>query len=43
MIVLQRSKCYMRMQFMPAGTRTLDHASDVFVAACQSALEAFRK
>lgn len=43
MIVLQRSKCYMRMQFMPAGTRTLDHASDVFVAACESALDAFRK
>jgi hypothetical protein len=43
MIVLQRSKCYMRMQFMPAGTRTLDHATDVFVAACESALDAFKK
>jgi hypothetical protein len=43
MIVLQRSKCYLRMQFMPAGTPTLDHASDVFVAACSSALDAFHK
>lgn len=43
MIVLLRGKCYLRMQYLPAETATLDHATDVFVCACESALAAFRK
>ena len=43
MIVLLRGKCYLRMQYLPAETSTLDHATDLFVGACESALEAFRK
>ncbi len=43
MIVLLRGKCYLRMQYLPAETSTLDHATDVFVNACESALGAFRK
>jgi hypothetical protein len=41
MVVLMRGKCYLRMQFQPAGTVTLDHASDVFVAGCENAIRAF--
>ena len=41
MIVLLRGKCYLRMQYQPAQTGTLDHASAVFTAACESALGAF--
>ncbi|MEJ8840071.1 hypothetical protein [Ramlibacter sp. AN1133] len=41
MIVLLRGKCYLRMQYQPAVTSTLDHASAVFTAACKSALGAF--
>lgn len=41
MIVLLRGKCYLRMQYQPAITSTLDHASAVFTAACESALGAF--
>lgn len=43
MIVLLRGKCYLRMQYLPAGTATLDHAATVFTSACESALAAFRK
>jgi hypothetical protein len=42
MIVLLRGKCYLRMQYLPAETSTLDQATDLFVGACESALEAFR-
>jgi len=41
MIVLLRGRCYLRMQYQPALTGTLDHASAVFTAACESALGAF--
>ena len=41
LIVLQRGKCYLRMQYLPAVTSTLDHATNVYLAACQSALGAF--
>ncbi|GAB3649779.1 hypothetical protein [Ramlibacter alkalitolerans] len=41
MLVLMRGKCYLRMQYQPAVTSTLDHASTVFIAACESALGAF--
>lgn len=43
MIVLLRGKCYLRMQYQPADTCTLEHASKVFMAACESALGAFGK
>jgi hypothetical protein len=43
MIVLLRGKCYLRMQYMPPETTTLDHATDVFISACESALGAFKK
>ena len=43
MVVLLRGKCYLRMQYMPPETTTLDHATDIFVSACESALGAFRK
>jgi hypothetical protein len=43
MIVLLRGKCYLRMQYLPAETSTLDHATDAFLSACESALAAFRK
>jgi hypothetical protein len=41
MVVLLRGRCYLRMQYQPAATTTLDHASAVFDAACESALGAF--
>lgn len=43
MVVLLRGKCYLRMQFQPADTVTLEHATTVFTGACESALGAFRK
>jgi hypothetical protein len=43
MIVLLRGKCYLRMQYQPAEMGTLDHATDVFVSACDSALGAFKR
>ena len=43
MIVLLRGKCYLRMQYLPAETSTLDQATDLFVGACENALEAFGK
>ena len=43
LIVLLRGKCYLRMQYAPAITTTLDHATDVFTAACESALGAFKR
>jgi hypothetical protein len=43
MIVLLRGKCYLRMQYVPADTATLEHAATIFTSACESALAAFRK
>jgi hypothetical protein len=43
MIVLLRGKCYLRMQYMPPEMGTLDHATDVFTSACESALAAFKR
>ena len=43
MIVLLRGKCYLRMQYAPADTSTLDHATTIFTSACESALASFRK
>jgi len=43
MIVLLRGKCYLRMQYQPADTVTLEHATTVFTSACENALGAFRK
>ena len=37
MIVLLRGKCYLRMQYLPAETSTLDQATDLFVGACERA------
>lgn len=41
-VVLMRGKCYLRMQYHPADTTTLQHASTIFTSACESALGAFR-
>lgn len=41
MIVLLRGKCYLRMQYLPAETSTLEHATTIFTRACENALEAF--
>lgn len=43
MIVLLRGKCYLRMQYLPAETSTLEHATTVFTRACENALETFRR
>lgn len=43
MIVLLRGKCYLRMQYQPAETVTLEHATETFTAACVNALAAFGK
>lgn len=43
MVVLLRGKCYLRMQYLPAQTSTLDHATDVFIGACECALRAFKR
>jgi hypothetical protein len=43
MIVLLRGKAYLRMQYLPPETTTLDHASAIFTSACESALSVFKK
>jgi hypothetical protein len=43
LIVLLRGKCYLRMQYLPATTRTLDHATNAYLGACDAALGAFGK
>lgn len=43
MVVLLRGKCYLRMQYLPAETSTLEHATTVFLHACENAMEAFRR
>jgi hypothetical protein len=37
-LVLQRGKLYLRMEYSPAGVSTLAHATAIFTAACESAL-----
>lgn len=41
MIVLLRGRCYLRMQYQPPETQTLEHATKVFTAACAGAIGAF--
>ena len=41
MVVLLRGKCYLRMQYLPAATSTLDHATTIFTTACEGALDVF--
>jgi hypothetical protein len=43
MVVLLRGKCYLRMQYLPAETSTLEHTTTVFTSACENALSVFRK
>jgi hypothetical protein len=43
LVVLLRGKCYLRMQYLPAVTSTLDHATEIFTSACEGALDVFRK
>jgi hypothetical protein len=40
-LMLLRGKAYMRMQYTPAETSTLQHAAIVFTSACDSALGSF--
>jgi hypothetical protein len=42
MIVLLRGKAYLRMQYQPNDTRTLDHATAIFTRACENALRSFK-
>ncbi|WP_293605719.1 hypothetical protein [Polaromonas sp. UBA4122] len=41
MLMLLRGKVYLRMQYTPADLQTLQHASAIFVGACESALAGF--
>ena len=41
MILLLRGKAYLRMEYTPANTATLQHAAVIFTRACESALSAF--
>ena len=40
MMMLMRGKAYLRMEYQPADVPTLQHASIVFTAACESAMGA---
>jgi hypothetical protein len=42
MLMMLRGKAYMRMQHDPTNTATLQHATEIFSSACESALAAFR-
>lgn len=41
MILLLRGKAYLRMEYTPANTATMQHAAVIFTRACESALSAF--
>jgi hypothetical protein len=41
MVLLLRGKAYLRMEYTPATTATLQHAAVIFTRACESALSAF--
>jgi hypothetical protein len=43
MVLLLNGKLYLRMEYTPADLATLQHASRIFTAACESALSAFGK
>ena len=43
LMVLLRGKCYLRMQYLPPETATLEHAATIFTSACESALGAFKR
>ncbi|MGV3571262.1 MAG: hypothetical protein ACO1PB_11745 [Ramlibacter sp.] len=43
MVVLLRGKCYLRMQYLPPETTTIEHSTAIFTAACESALAVFKK
>ena len=40
-LVLMRGKCYLRMEYVPPDTGTLQHASDIFTCACEAAMGGF--
>jgi hypothetical protein len=40
-LALMRGKCYLRMEYTPADTRILEHASRIFTTACEAAIEGF--
>lgn len=42
LVVLMNGKCYLRMEYAPMETTTLQHASTIFTTACESAMGAFR-
>jgi hypothetical protein len=41
MLILLRSKSYLRMEYQPADVATLEHAAAIFNWSCESALRAF--
>lgn len=43
MLMMLRGKAYMRMQHDPTHTATLQHATQIFTSACESALASFRE
>ena len=38
MLMILRGKAYLRMQYIPAGMPTLEHAAKIFTYACESGL-----
>jgi hypothetical protein len=38
MILVLRGKAYLRMEYRPADTATLQHAARIFTSACESAV-----
>lgn len=38
MLLVLRGKAYMRMEYQPADTPTLEHAAQIFTSACESAI-----
>lgn len=41
-VALLRGKCYLRMEYVPPETSTLQHATSIFTSACEGALGAFK-
>jgi hypothetical protein len=41
LMLVMRGKAYLRMEYGTAGTPTVQHASEVFTAACEAAIGAF--
>jgi len=42
-VLLMNGKAYLRMEYTPAELGTLQHASQIFTSACESALGSFKK